>query len=153
MLSTPTVIPVTYSGDPMQGTLEAFTAGIVGSSYWSVIAEYVGQAFVIELPSGRRSSNVGSGSAAREPVRGASQVTAPPAVRFDLGRSPTRTGHRYAHPSRRNVRASLRSGDPPARDWDGRAAVRLNLGPENRLRDRLSEVAFVSGPTTLIRDW
>jgi hypothetical protein len=40
VLSAPTVIPVTYPGDPLRDTLDAFTAGLTSSSNWGVLGEY-----------------------------------------------------------------------------------------------------------------
>ncbi len=40
ILDSPTLISVTYPGDPLQGSLDTFTSTIFTSSYWMVGAEY-----------------------------------------------------------------------------------------------------------------
>jgi hypothetical protein len=40
VLNEPTVISVTYPGDSLQETLEAFTAQMTASAYWNAVAEY-----------------------------------------------------------------------------------------------------------------
>jgi hypothetical protein len=44
VLTTPTLISVTYTGDTLRDALDTFTAAIPSSSYWGVLAEYGVQA-------------------------------------------------------------------------------------------------------------
>jgi hypothetical protein len=40
VLPSPTIVPITWDGDPLRAHIEAYTAGIGSSSYWSVVAQY-----------------------------------------------------------------------------------------------------------------